>query len=983
LIASVLLAFVVAADTAPRAISLSDALRWTSIGATHLSPDGAWIAWRVTPTEGDGEVVVRNVKDGKDQKFPAGEMSGGPGGGGGGPFGMAAPSEDLIFSEDGKWLVFKTYAARAEARKAKKERRPTYDKAILLELATGKKTEFEKVRRMAFSGKKPAWLAIHRPGAADSAPPSPAAPPTPMPAPATPAGSAASTRPTGSDLLLVELATLSEMNIGNAAEFAFDKEGRYLAWVVDAADKAGNGVQLRNLATGAVTVLDSGKANYRSLRWNDQGEALAVLKGVEERGFEDKLHAVIGWTGFTSSQLQKTVYDPKDDKSFPAGFTVSPNRAPAWTDDLAALVFGVHEPKKKKEEDKKGEGKKGEERKEEAKAAPKKQEDEPDKADLVLWHWQDKRLPSMQQVQEPMDRNFSFTSLYRVAEKKFLRLADESLRDVSVPEPHKFALGYDNRDYERMGNLDGRRYRDVYTVDVATGERKPALKKYRWQVTPSPDGTHFLYYEDGHWLTYEVATGKSYKLTDKVPAAFWDPEDDHNVVKPPAGSLGWSKDGQFVLVHDDWDVYKIPVHGGAAVNLTISGKKDGMRYRTAIILDREQKGFDLAQPLWINAFSEKSKRWGVAKIESGKTGAELIIWEDAAIRGLQKAKNADVWSYRRTTPTEPSEVFVTSGPLKAGGKVSDQAAQTKQFLMSSGVRLLDYTSAKGDKLQASLFLPASYEAGKKYPMVVYIYERLTQGHFDFQTPGLGAFNRTAYTSNGYAVLQPDIKYRVNDPGMSAVWCVVPAVEAAIAAGVADPARVGIHGHSWGGYQTAFLVTQTDKFRAAIAGAPLTDMISMYSSVYWNSGSANQPIFESSQGRFTGGYWEVPDAYIRNSPVYHASKVKTPLLILHNDKDGAVDFTQGVEYFNTLRRLNKPVVMLQYKGENHGLRQPGNMKDYQVRMKEFFDHHLMGKPAPAWLNEGVPHLKMKDYLDDRAKEIVKPAAPPVPSAPSGN
>jgi len=200
--------------------------------------------------------------------------------------------------------------------------------------------------------------------------------------------------------------------------------------------------------------------------------------------------------------------------------------------------------------------------------------------------------------------------------------------------------------------------------------------------------------------------------------------------------------------------------------------------------------------------------------------------------------------------------------------------------------------------------------------------------------------------------------------------VVPAVKAAIAAGVADEKRVGLHGHSWGGYQTAFLVSQTDTFHAAVAGAPLTDMISMYSLIYWNSGGTNQAIFESSQGRFAGGYWDNLEAYQRNSPVYFAKNVHTPLMILHNDKDGAVDHTQGIEYFNTLRRLGKTVIMLEYKGENHGLAKPQNMKDYTVRMKEWFDHYLMDKPAPKWMEDGVPLLQMKDHLEERTKEINK-------------
>ncbi|HTU98889.1 MAG TPA: prolyl oligopeptidase family serine peptidase, partial [Luteitalea sp.] len=283
--------------------------------------------------------------------------------------------------------------------------------------------------------------------------------------------------------------------------------------------------------------------------------------------------------------------------------------------------------------------------------------------------------------------------------------------------------------------------------------------------------------------------------------------------------------------------------------------------------------------------------------------------------------------------------------------------------------LVDYTSdapkgKKGKKLQGSLFLPAGYQPGKSYPTIVYIYERLSDATHRFVQPTVYGFNRSVYTSQGYAVLMPDITYTVNDPGMSAVWSVLPALKAAVATGVVDATRVGLQGHSWGGYQTSFLVTQTNAFKAAIAGAPLTNMISMYSLVYRNSGGGNMAIFESSQGRFAGGYWDNWDAYVRNSPIAHATKVKTPLVLMHNDQDGAVDFTQGVEYYNTLRRMGKPVVMLEYVGENHNLVKAANRFDYTVRMREFFDHFLRDAPAPAWWTDGVPLLKMDTHLEQR-------------------
>jgi dipeptidyl aminopeptidase/acylaminoacyl peptidase len=316
-------------------------------------------------------------------------------------------------------------------------------------------------------------------------------------------------------------------------------------------------------------------------------------------------------------------------------------------------------------------------------------------------------------------------------------------------------------------------------------------------------------------------------------------------------------------------------------------------------------------------------------------------------------------------------LYLSDAALAAGQKVTDANPQQKDFLWTKGVRLIQYKGIRGDDLQADLYLPANYEPGKTYPTIVYIYEKLTQATNAYPQPGFNGFSISAYTSNGYAVLEPDITYKVNDPGLSGAVCIENALKAAIATGIVDPKRAALHGHSWGGYQTAFTVTHTNMFRAAIAGAPLTDMISMYSSIYWNSGSTNQPIFEASQGRFTGGYLENQEAYIRNSPVYHAKNVETPLLILHNDKDGAVDHTQGIEYYNTLRRLQKPVIMLEYKGENHGLIKPENMRDYTVRMKEFFDYYLMDKPAPKWLTDGIPLLKMKDHLTERTKEVTRP------------
>ncbi|MBL8239302.1 MAG: S9 family peptidase [Bryobacterales bacterium] len=927
---------------ANKPLGLADILSWKRIQSASVSNDGNWFAYQLVPTEGDATVVIRDLTGGKDSTFPIGELPAATGG-----FGPPAPFATAVrFSEDSKWAAFTVYPNKPKT--PLRDRKPTFNKMVLVELATGKKTEFDRVRRYSFSGERGGWLAMLR---------------------YKPEGQ----KWEGADLILRELATGDELNTGNVAEFAFDKKGDWLAFIADASDMAGNGVQLRNMETGAVMPLDSAKAAYKGLTWTEKGDGLAVLRGVEDKAFEEKLYAVVGFRNLSATaRPEKIQFDPKAERGFPAGMTVSPNRPPSWTQDLAAITFGIHEVKAKKP----GEEPKGPPAP--PAVAPAKP-DEKERAGLVLWHWQDKRLQPQQQVEESRDKSFSYLSLYRVAEKRFVRLADDTLRQVNIPEPHTMALGVDQTPYQLNGSLNGQRFQDVYVVDLATGKRTLALQKARYFNGPSPDSKFLAYYEDGHHWVYDTATGAKKNLTANVKATtFWDDEDDHNVLKPPARSLGWSADSRALLVTDNWDIWKVGLDG-KATNLTLTGKKEKVRYRSRYRLDPEEKGVDLSKTLYVDAYGEWTKKGGIVSIAPGAK-PKTLVWDDARFGGLLKAKNADKFLYRRESWADYPDYHAAGAELGGAVRITAANPQQKEFGWTSGARLIDYTSEKGDKLQGALYLPANYEPGKRYPTVVYIYERLSDGLNSYAQPSLAAFNRSVYNNQGYAVFTPDITYKLNDPGMSAVWCVLPGLKAAVASGVVDEARVGLHGHSWGGYQTAFLVTQTNAFKSAIAGAPLTDMISMYSSVYWNTGSANQPIFESSQGRFTSGYTDNLEAYVRNSPVFHAQKVQTPLMILHNDKDGAVDFTQGIEYFNTLRRLQKPVIMLQYRGENHGLRVPVNQKDYLVRMREYFGHHLKGDPAPAWLTEGVPHLKLKDHLDER-EPLTAPKAATKPPAES--
>jgi dipeptidyl aminopeptidase/acylaminoacyl peptidase len=970
--------------TGGKQMTAADLKAWKSIRTPVVSSDGKWFAYVLSPNEGDATVVVRQTAAGAtEQRFSIGE----PPTGAPNPFGAAAAPAMLAISGDSKFVAFTIYPSEREARRLRQQRRPVQNKVAVVNLATGQKTEFDKIRRFAFSGEKPQVIALYGYAAEP-----PAAAGNDRAAGAG-AGATLERRSEGADLLLYSLETGSVFNIGNVADFAFDESGSYLAYAIDAQEQIGNGLQLRDLRTDVVRVLDSDQALYRRLAWADSGPALAVLRGKPDSAAKDTVFTVVAFTGVGTPAQKKVVFDAAGRSDFPAQMRVSADRAPRMADNFGAVFFGIREARPKPvaetmanrdgpqrtpivQAGAPGEGG--------ARNQPRADPDDQN-ATLVLWHWKDPRLQSQQLVQEQTDRTYSYLVEYRIADNKFVRLSDDALRQVTLLPHDRYAYGIDSRDYDQRASHDGRRYADIYAVDLKTGSRTLALKKdLSFFGLAAPDGKQLLFWgDDANYWVLDLATGQKRNVTKDAPVSFANTDDDHNnIVPPPRPVLAWTKDASAVLLSDGWDVWRVPVGAsGKAVNLTADGRKNQVRYQRLYAFEGGaiarrggrggrganaalEEGIDLSKPVYFGTYGEWTKKEGLARVEPAKVAATMLMSDDASLN-FTKARDADVYLYTRQTSQDFPNYFVANADFKSGRQITDADPQQKEFAWSSGARLIKYVSDKGDTLQGALYLPANYEPGKKYPLLVTIYEKRSQLLNSYVTPSeTSTPNRSIYTSRGYAVLDPDIVYRVNDPGMSAVWCVLPAVRAAIATGMIDSSHVGLWGHSWGGYQTAFLVTQTNMFHAAVAGAPLTDMVSMYSSIYWNTGGTNQGIFESSQGRFKGNFIQNYDAYIRNSPAFHADKVTTPLIILHNDKDGAVDFNQGITYFNTLRQLGKDVILLEYIGENHGLQRPVNQKDYAVRMREWFDFQLKGTPAADWIVNGVPRLKMEDHLKER-------------------
>jgi dipeptidyl aminopeptidase/acylaminoacyl peptidase len=457
-----------------------------------------------------------------------------------------------------------------------------------------------------------------------------------------------------------------------------------------------------------------------------------------------------------------------------------------------------------------------------------------------------------------------------------------------------------------------------------------------------------------------IPDGKVVNLTKAAGVNFYQEDFDSPNAPPPYGIAGWTKDDKYVLINDRFDVWQIAPDGSGAKNLTNgAGRKDKTIFRYVRLEQPEpggERGIDPAKPLLLSAINEWTRDEGYYSVRIGGGAPEKLISAPKAFRTPAKAKEADVVVLTESTFNEFPDLMITNSRFTDMKKVSNANPQ-KANLVWGNAELVRYKNTDGVQLSGILMKPENFDPTKKYPMMVYIYEKLTQNLNNFVNPAPGtSINASYYVSNGYLVLQPDIVYTVGYPGHSALKCVLSAIQAVADKGYVDETAIGIQGHSWGGYQIAYMVTQTNRFKAAAPGAVVANMTSAYSGIRWGTGLPRQFQYEHTQSRIGGTLWEYPMRFIENSPLFQLDRVQTPILTIHNDGDTAVPWYQGIEFYLGLRRLGKEVYMFSYNGEPHGLTRRPNQKDYTVRLQQFFDHFLKGAPEPDWMVHGIPFLQ---------------------------
>jgi hypothetical protein len=982
-----------------RPLTQADWDRWETIASPVLSPDGKWAAYTVNPRVGDGTFIVRSTMGASEYRVNLGYTNrdnntpgalrgrgGAPAGGGGrGGRGGSGPSGLGPFSADGRYAFVTVSAApKAQVDSAEAAQRAGRGGAggggagsgggaaggrgaggrganpltqlnqaaqalNVIRLADGNIETIKGARSFRVPEANGRWLAYQkgdstgadsagaggRGGAAGG-----------RGGRGGGAGAANGTRRTyGSPVVLRDLSNGAEVTLEDVSFYAFDDSAKVLAYTVTSRDSTKDGVFLRDLPAGTTRAVMTGPGNYRAFAFDRAQQQFVFTSDRDEFGKADA-HPVLYYGTVKAGTAQPLLTTA----ALPATYRFPDNPTASFTRAGNAVLVGISPPKVTLVPDDSLVG----------------------KAKFDLWHWEDPVIQPQQLLRVAQDANPVYQGVVNVATRKFTRLTNDSFPSVTLSDDAKAGVLTTSVPYEKESSW-GAGGTDVYYVDPATGTRKLLASRVKGPAQLSTGGRYIAWFDKGHWFTYSIATGRTTDLNASMPSVHFEQETWSTPDEPPGwGIAGWTKDDQAVLINDRFDIWAFdPAGAKAPVMLTDSlGRRENLTLRViGLERDADERYLDTSKPTWLSAFDEDTKESGFYRARLDARRAPDKVTMDKLRYGTPtKADKADVYMLTKMTFQDPPNLWVGPAVDKATTRISDINAFQKEYTWGTA-ELVTWTSLDGVPRQGILFKPENFDPSKKYPMITYFYEDLSDGLYNYIAPNGGtSVNITHYVSNGYVMFEPDIYYEMGHPGQSALKSIVPGVQKVLEGGFVDPKRLGLQGHSWGGYQTAYLITQTNMFAAAEAGAPVANMISAYGGIRWGSGLNRAFQYEATQSRIGKSIWEGLPLYIENSPLFSLDRVHTPLLILHNDHDDAVPWYQGIELYIGMRRLGKEAYFFNYNDELHGIQGRANQKDWAARMQTFFDVKLKGQPMPQWMKEGIKAV-------DKGRDVLAPAIRP--------
>jgi len=887
---------------------------WNDIESPLISANGAWAAYTLKPGAGDPLLALYQIKSGTKKQF--------------------ARADQAKFTHDAQYLIFKIHPPedtliKLRRRKVKKDALPQ-DTLAILNLNTSELTKIPDIKQFSIPEKWDGYIAYQvLPNVTEDS-----------------QAETDTTEETHSDkkfnekngypLILRQLASQEEDTLQYVTDYLLAEEGA--AAIISSTGTNGNmesGVYIWQAGADEMRLIKGIAGKVSQLAIDRLGEQAAFVATSSEDTARLSNIGLYHWqANQTTTLLADSTFAP-----LPKQWQISTHYQPHFSKDGTKLFGGI---------------------------APRPVLEDttllPEEiVQVEVWNYQDGRLYTQQEVRADEEKKRAYEVVFHLESNEYIQLADTNVPELILGDEGnaKVALGYDESAYLQYITWLGSAYKDVYTISLADGEKNKIATQIMGNPLFSPEAAYIYWYSspDSQWIAYEIATAQTKILTQELPEAFFDELNDRPMHPWSYGLAGWTEADRHVLLYDRYDIWKIdPKNPQAAVRLT-EGRESRTVYRYSQ-LDPEARSISSTGNILLHQFNELTKASGYARLDLATGNLTTLIEGDYRYSNdVQKAREGDMVLFTRENFQTFPNLVAADTLLQNIQTISDANPQQSEYRWGT-IELYEWQSLDGKTLEGMLVKPEDFDPSKKYPMIVNFYERSSDGlhRHHAPSPGRSTINYAYYVNRGYIIFNPNVVYREGYPGESAYNCVIPGVTSLIEAGFVDKDRIGVQGHSWGGYQISYLLTRTNIFRCAEAGAPVVNMISAYGGIRWGSGLSRMFQYERTQSRIGGTLWEYPLRYIENSPIFTADKIETPVLILHNDEDGAVPWYQGIEFFVALRRLGKPAWLLNYNKEPHWPVKLQNRKDFNLRLEQFFDHYLMDEPAPKWMTEGVSPLK---------------------------
>ncbi|HCD50916.1 MAG TPA: S9 family peptidase [Balneolaceae bacterium] len=889
-------------------LTFEDVMKFEDIDAPQISSKGNWLAYGVWPDRGDGYVLVQPVNGGREYKIDLGQ--------------------DPIISADENWVAaYKKVPLKVQIDEKKDGPKQGM---VLLSLKYGSQKVLENVRSFEFSNNGK-WLAINKYQEESVE------------------KMKSGNKLIGTELILIDLVTREETSFPFVHSMEFDSLSNYMAYSIVDSSGTENGLYVYDLKTEVSQLVDR-RVNgyYANLTWEPKRSDLAFTFATYDTTFIQSDAWLRLWSP-KKAEL-KTLVSPEEID--PEYALRSRNRL-TFTHDGERLFFGLM-------------------LREMVDLDMKKEEESSEKTtdiydvesitgdrEMDLWHGEDPLIKPNEINTWNGRKNHLFTSVFHFKGLGFLgrkpgmvQLADKAMPEIEISHNSNVVLGSSGLPYQKEITWDGR-YNDYYIVDLKSGERTMFLERSGENAELSPTGKHVIYYTDKQWHLYNVKKKETINLTESIDVPFFNEDHDYPYPVPGYGIAGWTKKDNEVLIYDKFDVWRFSVDGKEALNITAGeGRRDRRIFRIRKLKDRGI-AFENGQDLLLSSYHDEKKNFGFFTTKLNEAEVYPLIEDEKKFTFIKKVEDGSSILFKRESYDEFPNLWVSENwKFRYIKQVSHLHEDLHEKWNWGTAELIDWLSVDGKKIQGVVIKPDNYDPDKRYPILTYYYRFFTDRLYDFNEPKTNHRPVFAqYVSDDYVVFLPDIRFEVGRPGFAATKSLVPGIQKLVEMGIADEDRLGLHGHSWSGYQTAFIVTQTDIFDAAVTGAPVSNMTSAYGGIRWGSGLARQFQYEQTQSRIGVSIAEDPLRYIENSPVFYADRINTPMLIQHGDDDGAVPWYQSIELYLAMRRYGKDVIFLQYHGEPHHLQKFPNKLDYAIRMKEYFDYYLKGEGEPEWILKG--------------------------------